>query len=77
MDTPKTHPMPLSLRLIKEATAEKIEWRGLHIIDLFSILYSIRIDNARRYMKSMQQKSRAERGIENVVPANESDFDSL
>lgn len=69
--------MPLSLRLIKECAANNIEWKFLHIADLYSILYSIRIDNANRYLEHKKQKAMRERGIVEISKATEEDFDKL
>lgn len=69
--------MPLGLRLIKECAEYHIDWHSLHYVDLLSILYSIRIDNARRFLKEQQQKAMHERGISEISKATEEDFDRL
>ena len=69
--------MPLSLRLIKESAMYNIDWKCLHIADLFSILYSIRIDNAINYLKQQRQQRLSEKGIQSVTKATEEDFDKL
>lgn len=69
--------MPLSLRTIKEASANGIDWKSLHIIDLFSILYSIRIDRAVQYLNEQKRQKLQKRGISEVRKATEEDFDSL
>ena len=75
-DSPKFL-MPLSLRLIKESAENNIDWRTLHLVDLFSIIYAIRIDKARTYLKQKQQERWAKNGISEVRKATEEDFDSL
>ena len=69
--------MPLGLRLIKECAINNIDWKYLHIADLYSILYSIRIDNAKSYLRQQKQKKLQSRGIESVTKATEEDFDRL
>lgn len=69
--------MPFSLQIIKEASANGIDWRFLHIIDLTSIIYSIRIDNAREVLKYERSKKLQERGIESITTATEEDFNNL
>lgn len=69
--------MPLSLRLIKESAVNNIDWKVLHIIDLYSILYSIRIDNAKRYLEQERQTKMHQRGISEISKATEEDFDKL
>lgn len=69
--------MPLSLRLIKECALYNINWKDLHIADLFSIIYSYRIDNANLYLKQLRQQRLNERGIQSVSKATEEDFDRL
>ena len=69
--------MPLSLRIIKECTEYKLDWRGIHIIDLFSILFSIRIDNVERYLKNEKQRQLNARGYDQIQLASQNDFDSL
>lgn len=69
--------MPLSLRIIKEASESGIDWKCLHIADLFSIIYSIRIDNARQYLEQKRQERMHKMGIAEVRQATEQDFDNL
>lgn len=69
--------MPLSLRLMKECSQNNIDWKCLHIVDLFSILYSIRIDNANQYLEHERQKKMHDRGISSISKATEEDFDNL
>lgn len=69
--------MPLSLRLIKESSQNNIDWKCLHIADLFSIIYSIRIDNAKQYFQRQRQEEMTRRGINSINKATESDFDNL
>ena len=73
----KQFSMPLSLRYIKELAAASIDYKGLHIIDLTSIVYSIRIDNAKQKLEMDRQKRMSERGIKNVRQATEADFNAL
>lgn len=69
--------MPLSLRIIKESASAGIDWKGLHIADLFSIIYSIRIDNAKRYLEEQRQKKMQDKGIQEIRKASVEDFDKL
>ena len=69
--------MPLSLRLIKESAENNIDWRSLHLVDLFSIIYAIRIDKAQAYLRQKQQERWAKKGISEVKKATQEDFDSL
>ena len=69
--------MPLSLRIIKEASESGIDWKCLHIADLFSIIYSIRIDNVRQYLEQKRQEAMHKRGIAEIRQASEQDFDNL
>ena len=69
--------MPLSLRLIKEASANHIDWRSLHFIDLLSIIYSLRIDRAVEFLREKKQQALQKRGISEVRKATEQDFDNL
>ena len=69
--------MPLSLRIIKEASENGIDWKSLHVADLFSIIYSIRIDNAKQYLEQKRQERMHKRGISEIRQANEQDFDNL
>ena len=69
--------MPLSLRIIKEASESGIDWKCLHIADLFSIIYSIRIENAKQYLEQKRQERMHKRGISEIRQANEQDFDNL
>lgn len=69
--------MPLSLRYIKELAAAGIDWHGLHIIDLTSLVYSLRIDAARHKLEMDRRQRMAERGIKDIRPATQADFDTL
>lgn len=69
--------MPLSLRLIKESAAEGIDWKDLHIADLYSIIYSIRIDKAKEYLEHKRRERMQKRGIAEVRQATAQDFDNL
>lgn len=80
INTQQTKPqftMPLSLRIIKEASANGIDWKCLHIADLFSIIYSIRIDNAKQYLEQQRQQKMQKRGIKEIRQATAEDFDKL
>lgn len=69
--------MPLSLRLMKECASYNIDWKCLHIADLFSIVYSMRIDSANNYLENQRQQRLRERGISSVTKATDEDFDNL
>lgn len=69
--------MPLSLRLIKESAENNIDWKCLHIADLLSIIYSIRIDKAKEYLEFERQQRMRDRGISSISQASEQDFDNL
>ena len=69
--------MPLSLRIIKESSSANIDWKQLHIADLFSIIYSIRIDNAKRWLQQQKEERLAKKGISKIEKANANDFDNL
>ena len=69
--------MPLSLRLIKECAIKNIDWKYLHFIDLMSIIISMRIDDANRYLREKRQEMLQKRGIKSVTKATEKDFDNL
>lgn len=69
--------MPLSLRFIKESGQYNIDWKQLHIVDLYSIIYSIRIDNANNWLKQQRQIKMKERGIASISQATEDEFNSL
>lgn len=71
------HLMPLSLRTIKELGAAGVDWRGLHVIDAFSIICSLRIDCAREELRQRQQKKMHKAGIRSISPATQADFDAL
>lgn len=69
--------MPFSLRIIKDCSQNGIDWKPLHIADLLSIIYSIRIDNARQYIQHQKQENMRQRGISSISKATEEDFDNL
>lgn len=69
--------MPLSLRYIKELSASSINYKGLHIIDLTSLVYSLRIDNAMQYLENERQSKMSKRGIAEYRQATEADFNAL
>lgn len=76
-EKPENHLMPLSLRYIKELAASGIEWRGLHMIDLFSLVCSLRIDTAREYLQKKAQSRMDNAGIKSISRATASDLDAL
>ena len=70
--------MPLSLRLIKECSDYKISnYEKIHFADLLSIIYSYRIDNAKRYLETQRRDRMNKRGIADIRTASERDFDNL
>ena len=69
--------MPLSLRLIKESGQSNIDWKCLHIVDLYSILYSIRIDSANNWLNQQRQMKLKEKGISSIKKASLEDFNEL
>lgn len=69
--------MPLSLRLIKESATNNIDWKFLHYIDLLSLVYSFRIDNAKQYLEYQKQQKMQKQGIQSISRATEQDFDNL
>ena len=69
--------MPLSLRIIKECASYNLDWKNLHIADLFSIIYSIRIDNANNYLDVQRKQTLSQKGIQSVSIATDEDFDNL
>ena len=69
--------MPLSLRIIKEFGQNGIDWKGLHMADVLSISYSLKIDNANQYLRNKRNAEMQKRGIANISKATEADFDSL
>ncbi len=78
INTPKRQfSMPLSLRYIKELSAARIDYKGLHIIDLTSLVYSLRIDSAMQYLENERQSKMSKRGIAEYRPATEADFNAL
>lgn len=69
--------MPLSLRYIKELSAANIDYKGLHIIDLTSLVYSLRIELAKQHLEYERQKKMNQKGIADIRPATEADFNAL
>ena len=74
--TPKFS-MPLSLRIIKELAANGIDWKGLHIVDVLSLFYSLQIDKGVQYLEAKRHSDMKKRGIDSISKATESDFDNL
>ena len=69
--------MPLSLRYIKELSTAQVDHKGLHIIDLTSLVYSLRIDSAMQYLENERQSKMSKRGIAEYRQATEADFTAL
>ena len=73
----KRFPMPISLQYIKELGEKGIDWKGLHVIDVFSLVYSIRIDNCKKILSDKATARMSAAGVQAIMPASESDFESL
>lgn len=69
--------MPLSLRIIKEFGQNGIDYKGLHLTDVLSIYYSLKIDSVRQYLNHKRQEEMQKRGISSISKASEADFDAL
>ena len=69
--------MPLSLRIIKEFGQNGIAYKGIHLTDVLSIFYSLKIDSAKQYLQHKRQEEMQKRGISSISKATEQDFDSL
>ena len=69
--------MPLSLRIIKELGQNGIDYKGIHLTDVLSIFYSLKIDSAKQYLKNKRQEEMQKRGISTITKATEQDFDNL
>lgn len=69
--------MPLSLRIIKEFGQNGIDYKGIHLTDVLSIYYSLKIDSAKQYLRHKRQEEMQKRGISSISKATEQDFDSL
>jgi hypothetical protein len=69
--------MPLSLRIIKEFGQNGIDYKGLHLTDVLSIYYSLKIDSAKQCLNYKRQEEMSKRGISSITKATEADFDSL
>jgi hypothetical protein len=69
--------MPLSLRIIKEFGQNGIDYKGIHLTDVLSIYYSLKIDSAKQYLNHKRQEEMSKRGISSITKATEQDFDSL
>ena len=69
--------MPLSLRIIKEFGQNGIDYKGIHLTDVLSIYYSLKIDSAKQYLNHKRQEEMQKRGIANISKATEADFDNL
>jgi len=73
----KRFPMPISLKYIKELGEKGIDWRGLHVIDVFSLVCSVRIDNFKKILSDRAAERMNAAGVQSITPASESDFESL
>ena len=69
--------MPLSLRIIKDFGQNGIDYKGIHLTDVLSIYYSLKIDSAKEYLRHKRQEEMQKRGISSISKATEQDFDSL
>ena len=69
--------MPLSLRIIKEFGQNGIDYKGIHLTDVLSIYYSLKIDSAKQYLNHKRQEEMSKRGISSITKATEADFDNL
>lgn len=69
--------MPLSLRIIKEFGQNGIDYKGIHLTDVLSIFYSLKIDSAKQYLQHKRQEEMSKRGISSITKATEQDFDNL
>ena len=69
--------MPLSLRIIKEFGQNGIDYKGIHLTDVLSIYYSLKIDSAKQYLQHKRQEEMQKRGISSISKASEADFDAL
>jgi hypothetical protein len=69
--------MPLSLRIIKEFGQNGIDYKGIHLTDILSIYYSLKIDSAKQYLQHKRQEEMSKRGISSITKATEQDFDNL
>jgi hypothetical protein len=69
--------MPLSLRIIKEFGQNGIDYKGIHLTDVLSIFYSLRIDSAKQYLQHKKRQEMEKRGISSITKATEADFDNL
>lgn len=73
----KPFPMPKSLTYLKVLGAAGIDWQGLHIIDLTSLVYSIWIDSLIQRLENERQSKMSKRGIAEYRQATEADFNAL
>ena len=73
----KFFPMPLSLQYIKELSEVGIDWKGVHVIDAFSLVCSIRLDACKKILARRSRERMDAAGIKEIAPASETDFDAL
>ena len=59
--------MPLSLRIIKEFGQNGIDYKEIHLTDVLSIYYSLKIDSAKQYLQHKRQKKKTKRGISSIT----------
>ena len=79
-DLPKEgnrHLMPLSLRYIRILSEAGIDWRGIHIIDAFSLVCALNISAARQVLDAKNKERRAKAGIKEIRSATSEEFDAL
>lgn len=76
-DMTNRHLMPLSLRYIKILSEAGIDWKGLHIIDAFSLVCSINISAGRRYLSEKARQRQVRAGVKRIAPASAADFEAL
>lgn len=69
--------MPLSLRIIKELSANGIDCKYLHFADVLSLFYSLQIDKGIQYLEAKRHSDMKKRGIDSISKATENDFDNL
>ncbi len=69
--------MPISLQYIKELAEVGIDWQPLHVIDAFSLVYSLRIDACRKYLDKVSKERMNAVGVSSITSATEQDFDAL
>lgn len=69
-----------ALRLILDCSKYKVDGtiiKSLHFFDLQSLVIALRIDTISKELALLRQKQLSEKGIENIAPATEEDFNNL